>query len=323
MYLYTLVPETQTIIQQPAETSHTWILCDEPSSCWKMATFSPVNHLLSMDAKVLDQALKWPSFPCPTRLDDLKKPRVFFFAPQAGRWKKNVPQWCVFYACTYKLHPFFGGEKLDLGSLFKIPVNFPFSLWYVRRFVVEGEHLRLYFVLKNHVPRQNFLKITPEMPSASPWNWRFHLFSTLFFLGTGWLVDDIIKCAQKPAFSLHVCQMLGVLNPSHHFSISKIGPHHPPELVHQHPPWTQIPPKGPIQADFQRPQGVFKIFKGHKLHGPSGCKFIEVYDNVQGVIAKRKCSRSLMFMFESLGNFHEIPWLFRDFRCDWWSMDKN
>ena len=102
-------------------------------------------------------------------------------------------------------------------------------------------------------------------------------------------------------------KMLGVLNPSHHFSISKIGPHHPPELVHQHPPWTQIPPKGPIQADFQRPQGVFKIFKGHKLHGPSGCKFIEVYDNVQGVIAKRKCSRSLMFMFESLGNFHEIP----------------
>ena len=65
-------------------------------------------------------------------------------------------------------------------------------------------------------------------------------------------------------------------------------------------------PKGPIQADLQRPQGV----KGHKLHGPSGCKD-RVFLPSSGVIAMRKYSKSLksLFMFESLGDFmrfHEL-----------------
>lgn len=178
-----------------------------------MATFSPVNHLLSMDAKVLDQALKWPSFPCPTRLDDLKiTSGVFFLHPKRDGEKRTCPNdaFSKHAHTNYIIFWIFLGVKnwiWDPCSKFRWTSRFPCDMF--GDLLLKGEHLRLYFVLKDHVPRQNFLKITPEMPSASPWNWRFHLFSTLFFLGTGWLVDDIIKCAQKPAFSLHVCQNLG------------------------------------------------------------------------------------------------------------------
>lgn len=218
-----------------------------------------------------------------------------------------MPQWCVFYACTYKLHPFFGGEKLDLGSLFKIPVNFPFSLWYVRRFVVEGEHLRLYFVLKNHVPRQNFLKITPEMPSASPWNWRFHLFSTLFFLGTGWLVDDIIKCAQKPAFSLHVCQNVGCVESFTSFLYFQNR-----AITHQNlcisiPPGPKFLQRDQSKQTFKGPKGSSKSSKVTSYMGQAAASSSKSMTTFRVWLPRENAVEVWCSCFESSGNFHEIP----------------
>lgn len=89
------------------------------------------------------------------------------------------------------------------------------------------------------------------------------------------------------------------------------------------PPGPKFLQRDQSKQTFKGPKGSSKSSKVTSYMGQAAASSSKSMTTVKVWLSRENAVEAWCSCFESLGNFHEIPWLFRDFRCDWWSMDKN